>query len=96
MNPMSETPMTPPELKPMQSPVEWAKSQCNRYVNGQCSTLGCMKRGGYKRGEPVADYDMATCEAHETVKALTRAHPDLGKVDSLVAAIEGNLSGMAQ
>lgn len=40
--------------------------QCNRYANGFCSTLNCMKRGGYVRGESrPGDREMATCEAHE-------------------------------
>lgn len=49
--------------------VSELKSQCNRYANGFCATLACLKRGGYKRGDTV-DYSVATCERHEQVKAL--------------------------
>lgn len=48
---------------------EWLKSQCNRYVNGFCSTRACMVRGGYKPGITV-DYECATCEPHEILIEL--------------------------
>ncbi len=52
--------------------IEWLKDQCIRYQNpnGVCSTLACMKRGGYKGGTP-SDY-IATCPAHATIQALER------------------------
>lgn len=49
--------------------VEYFQSQCNRYVNGQCSTRACLVRGGYRGSEPV-NYDLATCAYHEAVKHL--------------------------
>jgi hypothetical protein len=49
---------------------EWLKDQCNRYTNGQCSTLSCLRRGGYKRGQVPVDYQLATCHAHEIVRKL--------------------------
>ena len=48
---------------------EWVKSQCNRYVNGHCSSTVCLLRGGYFRCEKP-DYNMATCEAHEVMQKL--------------------------
>lgn len=51
--------------------VEQQKAQCNHYMNDQCTTVACLKRGGYVRGQSVVDYRTATCEAHEIVKALT-------------------------
>ena len=49
---------------------EWLKYQCNRYANGQCSTLACLRRGGYKRGDVPVNYDLATCHAHEVLVEL--------------------------
>ena len=49
--------------------VSELKAECNRYTNGQCSTLACLKRGGYQRGDKP-DYETATCERHEQVMAL--------------------------
>jgi hypothetical protein len=37
--------------------------QCNRLKNGQCSTLRCLKRGGYP--EKGKTHELATCEAYE-------------------------------
>ena len=48
---------------------QWLKDQCNRYKNGRCQTLSCLKRGGYDRVAPVC-YDIATCEAHEVLCEL--------------------------
>lgn len=49
--------------------VNELKAECNRYANGSCQTHACLKRGGYVRGN-VPNYDAATCERHEQVKAL--------------------------
>jgi len=50
---------------------EFLKSQCNRLKNGQCSTLRCLKRGGYpEKGKTV---DVATCEAYEIYLLLKNA-----------------------
>lgn len=49
--------------------VSELKAECNRYANGSCQTLACLKRGGYHRGDKP-DYETATCERHEQVKAL--------------------------
>lgn len=48
---------------------EWLKDQCNRYRNGQCSTLSCLKRGGYTRGTKP-NYEKATCHPYETIVEL--------------------------
>lgn len=50
---------------------EWLRDQCNRYLNGQCATLSCLRRGGYDRDVEVKpDFDRATCHPHEVLKAL--------------------------
>lgn len=46
---------------------EFLKSQCNRYVNGYCSTRKCLVRGGWKVG---MNQDVATCESHEILVEL--------------------------
>jgi len=51
--------------------VRELKGECNRYANGQCQTLACLKRGGYTKGDPV-DYSIASCERHEQIDALER------------------------
>jgi hypothetical protein len=44
--------------------------QCNRLKNGQCTTLSCLKRGGYpEKGKTV---DVATCEAYEIYLLLKK------------------------
>lgn len=48
--------------------IDLLKEQCNRYVNGQCALRKCLVRGGYV-GPPV-NYDAATCEFHDAVKAI--------------------------
>ena len=60
--------------------IEWLKDQCNRYVNGQCSTLSCLRRGGYKVGG--YSYDIATCNPHEIILKLTKLNK-LMKTQSL-------------
>lgn len=48
---------------------DFLKSFCNRYVNGQCQTLACLKRGGYRAGMKP-DYNLATCGYHEVLLEL--------------------------
>lgn len=53
--------------------IEYHKAECMRYRGrGQCTTHGCLTRGGYERGKTPLPIDpsIATCEAHETVLAL--------------------------
>ena len=45
------------------------KRECNRYVNGVCTTAACLRRGGWKPGG-IQNVDAATCVAHETAIAL--------------------------
>ena len=54
---------------------EFLKSKCNRYTNGFCHTLACLKRGGYKGGS-FKD-DIATCEYHEVVQELEDLRDEL-------------------
>lgn len=55
---------------------QWLKDQCNRYKNGQCTTLACVMRGGYKIDQDLQgkgdgyDPEIATCEAHEILCEL--------------------------
>lgn len=48
---------------------EWLKDQCNRYLNGFCSTSSCLKRGGLVADDPRG-YEAATCHAHEVLQEL--------------------------
>lgn len=48
---------------------EYFRKQCNRHVNGACTTGACLRRGGWKPGWPQ-NVDAATCEAHEAADAL--------------------------
>lgn len=64
---------TDTEARPLAVPldrlVSELKGECCRYANGECQTLACLKRGGYKRGEKP-DFNVAICERHEQVVAL--------------------------
>ena len=66
--------------------AEHWEGQCNRYVNGQCSTLRCLVRGGYKINSGPCDNSIATCEEHETATRLREllSHP---KPDSDIAHV---------
>ena len=50
------------------------KAECNRYVNGHCSTARCVKRGLAASGLslPMTDYAVSTCEHHEAVQEVER------------------------
>lgn len=49
--------------------LELLKEQCSRYVNGECDSIRCLLRGGYRGGAP-ADNSLATCLIHEAAKAM--------------------------
>ena len=49
----------------------WLNPQCSRLMYGRCTTLYCLRRGGYA-GEP-ADASMATCEPYEIYNLLQPA-----------------------
>ena len=55
----------------LSSLLDELKSQCNKYVNQECQTLACLKRGGWKRGEHV-QYRLATCEKNEQAVELRK------------------------
>ncbi len=69
--------------------IEHHKLDCNRYVNGQCRVRRCMVRGGWSPKSIEADY--ATCEAHETVTALTAM---LAALEGVVAALNGRVHSL--
>lgn len=69
--------MTPAELAELKRLLAELKRNCNRYVNGVCSTRGCLRRGGWN-GEAPVDFTKATCERHEQATAL----------ETLIAAAE--------
>lgn len=58
----------------MSKAAELLKAECNRYVNGQCSTARCVRRGMKAAGMtfPLTDYAVATCEHHEAVQEIER------------------------
>lgn len=53
--------------------IDWLKSECNRYVNGNCTTRSCYIRGGWD-GKPITLSDFqsikTTCMAHEILERL--------------------------
>ena len=59
----------------MSTAIELLKAECNRYVNGQCSTRRCVKRGMDRTGMtfPLSDYAVATCEHHEAIQEIEKA-----------------------
>ena len=48
---------------------QFLKEQCNHLLYGKCCNLGCMRRGGHKKGD-VVDYNKATCPAFEIYNIL--------------------------
>ena len=62
---------------------QWLKSQCNRYVNGECHTSICYRRAGHVSGPPK--HDSATCEAHELLQELSNKTEDTKRLDWLEA-----------
>jgi hypothetical protein len=56
---------------------KWLKTECNRLANGQCTTLACLKRGGYQLGTAPVDVSIATCEAFEMSNAIDSLRADL-------------------
>ena len=61
--------------------IEWLKSQCNRYKNGQCTTLKCLQDGGYIRGDNLANHDIATCEPHEILIELEELKDEIKSLE---------------
>lgn len=52
---------------------EWLKLQCNKYVNGVCASLLCLKRGlgnDRKKWKLPIDYSKSACESHEILLEL--------------------------
>lgn len=54
----------------MKNNDNWLKEQCNRYTNGFCQTVACLKRGGYVRDKVPVNCDVATCEPYEILQEL--------------------------
>ena len=77
--------MTTQELNAL---AEYNERQCNRYVNGFCSTHRCMKRGGFVAG---GDMNVATCEEHEIAQALRTAATSQASVKAMREALELSL-----
>lgn len=56
---------------------EFLADQCSRLRHGRCTTVRCLKRGGWRRNDPRIEampYDekmaLATCEAYEIHRLL--------------------------
>ena len=58
---------------------EWLRAQCNRHVNGACTTGRCLRRGGWVPGGPQSADD-ATCEAHEAADALDTKDAEIARL----------------
>lgn len=57
--------------KNIQELIDFHKSNCNRYVNGECLTRKCLIRGGWNK-TGSANPEAATCESRETVICLVK------------------------
>lgn len=79
--------------------ADWLKPQCQRLRYRRCTTLYCLRRGGYiGKGGPT-DYSIATCEPYEIYNALyssavqpaastpTNLKTDMETIDSLLVKV---------
>lgn len=59
----------------MSQAIRLLKAECNRYVNGKCTTASCVRRGMKAAGMdfPLTDFEVATCGHHEAVKEIEKA-----------------------
>lgn len=71
--------------------IEWLKSQCNRYPNGYCSTVKCLKDGGYVRGDKDFDRNRATCEPHEILLELENLKDEIKLLESDIYNLEDSI-----
>lgn len=69
---------------------EYFRKQCNRHVNGACTTGACLRRGGWKPGWPQ-NVDVATCEAHEAADALDAKDAEIERLRDRLASAEDAL-----
>lgn len=49
--------------------------KCNRYVNGICTTVNCVKRGNPNYSLPL-DFKKSTCEIHEAILEVRALEED--------------------
>lgn len=73
------------DVSPCPLAEHW-EGQCNRYVNGFCSTTRCLVRGGYSGEGPIGDVT-PTCEEHETALILRAPSTDTEDGAALRSAI---------
>lgn len=69
----------------MKKVKELLSKECNRYVNGQCTTYSCIRRAGWVRGP--YDPNIATCEYHEAIK-------EIEQLEKYVDELHDNIQGM--
>lgn len=69
-----------------QTHEEFLAENCTRLSHGQCSTLNCLIRGGYKQGTPT-DYNKASCPAYEI-------HQKLQEQEDMLTELEQDLGLM--
>lgn len=55
--------------------AEWLEHQCDRLTYGKCTTLSCLKRGGYDKSKSYGNsadavYELATCIPREIYTEL--------------------------
>lgn len=69
--------------------IEYVQGQCNRYLNGHCSTRRCLVRGGWSQVNGPPDFETATCEEHEIFLALSAQSsppPSSGEAEAVARA----------
>ena len=68
------------------------KRECNRYVNGVCTTAACLRRGGWKPGG-IQNVDAATCVAHETAIALAAKDAEIERLQERLEMTSAYVNG---
>ena len=72
--------------------IEHHKRECNRYVNGACTTAACLRRGGWKPGG-IQNVDAATCVAHETAIALAAKDAEIERLQERLEMTSAYVNG---
>lgn len=57
--------------------------QCNRYINGICTTMNCVKRGNPSFSLPL-DFNKSTCEIHEAILEIKDLEEEVKDLNSRI------------